>query len=834
MTGSLHTAFVRRQLLHPKKQTVLFLLCTALAVVSLVALGGFDDNIKRSVWRDAKALHGGDVLIRSRMPFSPQLEAAVTALQKDPGTAVARIWEFYSIARNAEESASLLSTVKVVEPGYPLYGEVVLESGAGFSDRLAPGTVIVERTLLDRLELQPGSLLRVGDAALTVADVVVREPDRPVNIFAMGPRIFVSSADLDALNLVGKGSRIRYKALLRVEEERRTQPLVRSLEEVAVERDERVESYRTAESRLQRFLDNFLFFLTMIGIFTLALAGIGIQVCLSAYFREQETSIAVMKALGATQRFMQRQFLAVVAVLGLGGSLIGIAAGLGLQALLPSIFQSLLPSDMRFAVSWQAIAEGLAVGLLLTALFTLLPLQRLAAIRPSAVFRKDQPPPAATVAHGMTMAGIGILLAILVLWRTRDVRTAAMMIGGGVAAIGIIALLTTGILAGIRRVSIRHLAMRQALRGLYRPRNATRAVVVTFTASLSLTAAIYLVETNLDAAFVQSFPPDTPNVFLIDIQPDQKTPVSRMIGPGALLYPNIRARLLSINGVPIDPKQERARKSDNLARTFNLTYREFLLEDERMKEGDGLFREEWGEKQVSVLDTIADIGGIRIGDRLRFRIQGVPLEAVVSSIRTRTREGLNPYFYFVFPESTLAGAPQTFFTGVRKDPDDIAGFQNSVVSAFPNISVIDLTQTLESYGAVLRRLARIIRFFSGFGMAAGALLIVSSILATRSARLREAVYFKVLGARKAFVSRVFFFEHATIALISAVQAFVLAELAAWFVCTQRFDVPYHPQPGFGLALALATVLLVTAVGMTASRSILNRKPMSVLKTQMQG
>lgn len=833
MATSIHATFVYRQLLRPRKQTVLFLCCVALALVTLVALGGFDLGVKKSVWKDARALHGGDLIVRSRVPFSVPLSDAIENLEATHNLTVARTWEFYTVARNNAENASVLAAVKVVEPNYPLYGEVDLKSGARFQDRLRPGTVIVEQGLMDRLDLAPGASLRVGDAELTISDVVVREPDRPVNVFSMGPRVFVDSEDLGTLNLLGKGSRVRYIALLRVPEEEKIPSLLSSLEQIALDREERVESYRTAESRLQRFLDNFLFFLTLIGVFTLVLAGIGIQVSLSAYFREQEKSIAVMKALGATHRFIRRQFLAVVFGLGIAGSVIGIACGLLLQSAMPGLFRGLLPGDLTFAVSWQAIGEGLLMGVLLTALFALLPLQRLGAVKPSAVFRKELPMVPGFRTFGLPVAGIGFTIAALILWRTQDVKTAGIMMGGGLGAMAAIALMTTALLTVIRRWTIRRLSLRQALRGLYRPRNATRSIIVTLTASLSLTAAIYLVQKNLEAAFIQSFPPDAPNVFLIDIQSDQKTAVARMAGPGAILHPNIRSRLLSINGVSIDPKEERRRKSDNLARPFNLTYREFLLEDERLKSGDALFQDRLGRNQVSVLDNIADIGNIEIGDRLRFRVQGVPLEVTVSSIRTRIKEGLNPYFYFVFPEETLLKAPQTLFTGLRMDPSEIAGFQNRVVSSFPNVSVIDVTRTIETFGNVLGRLSKIIRFFTGFGITAGILLIISSIIATRGARVREAVYFRVLGAKKNFVTRVFFLEHAMIGVLSALQAVGIAELIAWFVCTRQFDVPYHPYLFFGGGLTVATLALVTIVGLAASRSILNQKPMIVLKSHLQ-
>lgn len=257
--SDLHLAFVRNQLLRPRRQTLLFLFCVALALITLVALGGFDLGVKQSVWKDARALHGGDAIVSSRLPFSPSTTDAIGELAAEADILVVRTWQFFSMARNTDKSDSVLSAIKIVEPGYPLYGDVILKSGKPFGEQLSPGTVIVEQTLLDRLGMSVGDDLNLGEATLNIVDIVEKEPDRPVNIFSMGPRAFVSAADLDALNLVGKGSRIRYKALIGLSDDDRLSAVIDRLQASAVDREERVEGFLDAQNRLQRFINNFLF-----------------------------------------------------------------------------------------------------------------------------------------------------------------------------------------------------------------------------------------------------------------------------------------------------------------------------------------------------------------------------------------------------------------------------------------------------------------------------------------------------------------------------------------------------------------------------------------------
>ncbi|HJV33504.1 ABC transporter permease, partial [Geomonas sp.] len=374
-------------------------------------------------------------------------------------------------------------------------------------------------------------------------------------------------------------------------------------------------------------------------------------------------------------------------------------------------------------------------------------------------------------------------------------------------------------------------ALRQALKGLFRPRNATRSITVTLSAALAVIFAITLVEKNLDASFIQSFPPGAPNVFFIDIQPGQKEDFSRSLALPADFFPVIRGTVSAVNGAPIDPEKERRSRGDNLGREFNLTYRESLLSDERIVEGKSLFRQDWSVPQVSVLDTVIKMDKMAVGDTISFRVQGIPVEARISSIRTRTSGGITPYFYFVFQPAALADAPQTFFCAARIDKSLIGAVQNRIVKRFPNVTVIDLTETVVVFGRIMARLSAIVRFFTSFSMVAGILIVISSVFATRYARTQEAVYFTILGARRRFVLTVFAAENLLIGLLSGVIALAISQLASLVICREKLEMSYHPYPLESLTLVLATVLLVICVGMAASLGILRQKPAGFLREQ---
>lgn len=824
-----HLPTVIRQVRRSSTQAILFVLCVALSLSALTAFSGFGRSVKQALQDDARILHAADILVRSYDPISAPLSRAVERLVEQSRVRRAMVHTFYSVVRDTEKTASVLSRLKVVEPGYPFYGQVVLKSGRPFQQSLVPGACIVEQALLDRIGLQVGDRLQVGYATLRIVDVVTAEPDRPLDLFAFGPRVFIHDADLESLGLMATGSRIRRTLLLQVADPLEVDTIAEELQRAAD--GERVDTYRTAGSAVTRFFDMFLFFLKLVGLFILMISGVGIQSTLTALLNEKRPAIAIMKTFGATGRFITIHFLFLALVLGAIGTLAGILAGGAMQAVLTWMMGSFMPGGLAMGISWAGAAEAVLMGAAVVMLFSFVPLYRARRMRPLALFKREAVPDTGRWPTLLSAVLILLFFLFLVLWHMRDVRFGFAFVGalaGMVLAAGLLAQLVLGT---IRRLPVRHLAVRQAIRGLFRRGNATRAVMITLTVSLALIFGDRLIEKNLTATFVRSFPADAPNAFFVDIQPDQTEAFSAAVGRPVTFYPIVRARVAAINGQAIDRRREGRKRRDNLSRVFNLTYRESLLEDESLLEGDTLFRSDWTEPQVSVMDTVVDMRDMKIGDRIRFTIQGVPITARIASIRTRADRSLSPFFYFVFPEAVLGKAPQTLFAALKVPSDALGGLQTAIVSRFPNISVIDISQTIGTLAAMMERLSRIVRLFSLFSVAAGILILVSAVFATRAERMMESVYYKVLGAGRRFVVTVFALENLIIGLVSSLLALALAQAGAWWVCRMKFDIGYQPFAANSILMVAATVLVVVAAGLAASRSVMAKKPVVYLREQ---
>lgn len=813
----MHLRLIIRQIMHARQQALVVVLCVALSIMGLVAIGGLRESVEASVSASARELAAGDIVISSNDPLGPAIAGEIAALEAE-GMEGAAYYELLSVVQAG--NGSMLAGLKVIEPGYPFYGTVELGSGEPFEVR--QGEVIVEQQLLDRLGIGIGSRVQIGLANFTVADTVVREPDRGNEVFSLGPRIFVSAADKEALGLFVAGSRIEYTYLLKVPPERMEEAEER-LSVAAVPREERVRTALQASSRLQRFIDNFLFFLSLVSVFTALLAGFGIYSTIDAFLRERTKSIATMKTVGATARFIMRQYLSLTLALGAAGTLLGISAGLALQQLLPTLFAGLLPGEIVMRVSWPAILQGMVLGILITLLFAALPLLALRELKPLAIFRDDE-------MRARSWQRIAVGAAVLVFFGTLialqfgDPLLSLLLTAGIILLTGAAALLTEIALRALRRSRLPALALRQAVRGLFRPGNATRLSIVTLGTALAFLFAIILIESNLAASFVDSYPPGSPNLFIIDIQPSQVATLRGILPEGTVFYPIVTARVLSINGEPVT--RSRQRTGDSITREFRMTYREGLLPTESLVDGDGLFGAY--DVPVSVHTDFVEMSGVGIGDTIVFNVQGVPLEARVASIRTSQEGSLTPYFYFVFPPDVLEKAPTTLFTAVAVEKDGIAPLQTRIAQALPTLTVIDVTQVIETLAGLLRRISRIVRFFTGFAIAAGVLIVISAALATQYARTREAVYFKVLGGTGRFVRTVFAAENLMIGALSAMIGLAIAQAGSYLLVTRSFGLQYTPAPVMSLLMVLGAVAIIVITGILTSRKILNRKPVHFL------
>jgi putative ABC transport system permease protein len=815
-----------------------FLVCIALGVGALVAVLSVAASLDRSLGKEARALLGGDIELRSARPLDPAAEAPVQDLARR-GADVIRVKEMVAMARNPAQGRTLLVEVKAVDRGYPLYGRLDTAPARPLHELLAGGGVVVEDAVLGRLGLAPGDTLAVGDATLTVRGVLRKEPDRAASLFTLGPRVLLDATSLEATGLVRFGSRVRYRTLVRLpgalEPGAARAALVQAMADPAI----RVATYDEAQPGLRRFFDQLTAYLRLVGVTSLLVGGIGVAAAVRAFLARKVGTIAILRCLGASARTLTAVYVVQSLVLGALGSVAGAALGTVAQLTLGPLLQPFVPFELEARLAPGAVATGLLAGCLATLLFALWPLLSARAIPPAILLRHPVDAGRVRPRHPWTTAAIiAGGLVVLALWQAGPLKIGAIFLAAAAGALGLLALLAWGTRRLARHLPRpRSLAWRQGLHALARPGSQTIGVTVALGIGVTLLTAVALLERGLARQLDLERRREAPSFFFVDVQPDQADAFRQTITsvPGAappLLVPVVRARLTAINGQPIVRERWAGREDAwRFTREYTLTFADEPPSGTVVTRGRWWTAEDRSHAWISVEAEAARALGVDLGGSLTFDVEGVPVTAEVLSLRKVDWQTLGANFFVIFSPGPLEGAPLTYLATARVPTGADAAVQERVVTAFPNVTAIPVRDVLERVTGVVDRIAVAVRLVALFVLGAGFTVMAEALAQSRAQRLYESVLLRTLGATRGRVARAFAVEYGCLGLVAGLGGAATGVVTAALVLRFVLDVPvaWEPVP-VGIAL-LATVALAVAVGCLGTFRLLGRKPLPVLRGQ---
>ncbi len=862
-----------------------FFVCIALGVGALVGVALFSANVERAVTREARGLMGGDLEVRLSRPMSEKGETVIRSLA-GRGVSVLHVSELAGMAAVASSKPILQTQIvelKAVEPGYPFYGNLQVEPARSLTELLSPSEcpaphashltshvpcygAVVQQSLLIRLGLSIGERFKVGEATFTITGVLRKEPDRVAGPFTLGPRVMVSREGLAAAELIKPGSRVRERYLVKLPQTIQAQPLLYELRARLAGESARVTGYRDAQPQLKQFLDQLTRYLGLIGLTALFVGGIGIATTIHAFIREKLPTIAILKTVGAESGTVIQTYLLQALLLGTIGSLVGAALGAGLQHALPPLVMGLFGADFMAQLDFSGsfslssvppMLKGIALGILTTLLFTLWPLLGIREVSPSRIFRRDVQAAELeqTWLHRLSLSdrirlstalGIAAGLAGLAVWQAGNWRIGLLFIGALTAAVTLLTLSAWLLVRAIKTIpGPRSVAVRHAMGNLHRPGSQAVGVMVSVGIGVMVIVAVSLLERTLVDQVGESRPVDSPSFFFIDIQPDQKEALLRLLrertqDPSPETTPLVRSRLHAINGQPVATAEETEKPSDRqqdrrknwyLTREYVLTFLQYLPKDNTVIKGEWWKPgQRFSKPLVSIEEDAAKNLGLDLGSIIEFEIQGTTVVSEVSSIRKVEWGNFSTNFYMIFSPGSLEGAPFTYVATVRVPPDQEVPLQQAVVAAFPNVTAINIGDVLESFARILDRLALAIRAIAVFCILAGALVMAAALAATRYRRLYESVVLKALGATRGLVAQSFAVEYALLGAAAGLIGTALASLLSWAVLKFILeDVTWTLQPDVLAVGFILTVLLSLVVGFLSTFRILGQRPLAVLR-----
>jgi putative ABC transport system permease protein len=815
--------------------------CVALGVAALVAVGSFGATLDATLAREAKALTGGDLELRAARPLDGEAAAALAELRAG-GATVVRVRELVAMARAAGGRA-LLVEVKAPGPGYPLYGRLETVPDEPLDALLRDGGAVVQREALERLGLAVGDRLALGDATFTVRGVVEHEPDRAASLVVLGPRVFIAADALERTGLVRVGSRVRYRALVRLPEPLAAHESREALARRIADPGIRVASYDEAQPGLRRFFTQLAAYLGLVGLASLLVGGIGVASSVATFVRRQAPTIAILKALGADSRTLLATFLGQTLAVGVAASLAGAVLGTALQPVLIRLLAGYVPFTLDARVEPLTLARGVLMGALTTLLCALWPLLAVRSVRPSLILRADVDAARASGPRPWAAAlPVAAGLAALSLWQAGSFKLGGIFLGAAAAAVVTLLAIARGLVGAARRLPrVRWPAWRHGLGGLRRPGGHPARVVVALGAGVMLLVAVALLQDSLDAQIDHERRLEAPSFFFVDVQPDQREAFARVLaeaGGGATpaLTPIVRARLAAVNGVRVTRDLVRRRVGEDREGAFYYTREYALTWSAAPPPGNVITRGRWwgpepGPARISVEEAMARQLGVEVGGRLTFDVQGVPVEAEVASLRKVDWQSLGTNFFVVFSPGALDSAPVSFVATARTAAAAEGAVTAAVAAAFPNVTAIPVRDVLERVGAVLGDIAVAIRVMALFTVATGVVVMAGALTATRYQRLYESVILRTLGATRGAVARAFAVEYGCLGAAAGVGGTALAAALAWIVLHFVLETPWRFEPWALLAGVAASVVLAVAVGFLATWRLLGEKPLPVLRRE---
>jgi putative ABC transport system permease protein len=824
-----------------------FFICIAVGVAAIVALRSVIQSVRGVFGTEAKSLIAADVLIASNRDWTAEARATIDRRLADAG-AVERTEtiETPTMVRPADRSKAVAKMVELraVQAAFPLYGSVDLQGGQPYSPSLlADHGVLVRPELLTAIGVKLGDQIVIGRATFTIRGLIVREPGRGMGEFSLGPRAIIAYDDLASTGLLGFGSRARRAMLVKMPEER-TDLLVKTLREDFKDDFINTRSFRSTEDQVGRDFDRAENYLSLVGLIIVILGGIAVSSVTRVFILQKIRSIAVLKCLGARSGQIISVYILQVMTLGLAGSLLGIGLARAVLASIPLMLgtSTSILAQAHYGVSWSAALQGMAIGVLVSLLFSVVPLLQVRFIKPSLLLRDE------TVRRARDWMGIAVMVVVSLALVALTAWQAASLKVGIVVCVGFAALAVILHLAGRALIALiapmansRSFPLRHAVLHLSRPGNQTRVILLAVGLGAFFIVGVRSLQASLLSEFSLQVAATAPDMFLLDIQKGQADGVRAFLSDPARgageyqLIPVLRARVVGVAGkeTNLDGADDVRQRGVSIGREFTITYRDHLESNERVIEG-AFWNGPSTDAEVSVEKLIAERARLHVGDTVRFDVLGRVVAARVTSIRdVEWRESRNGGFVFLFRPGVLDQAPQTFVAPLKgpEGTEARARFQHDLVERFPNVSVIDFHEVLETVRDVMSKVTLAITVVGGLVLFSGGLILIGAVAMTKFQRVYEAAVFKTLGANTRTISRMLLFEYGVLGSLAGLIGSLGAIVLTWGVSRYALEIPWRVFAGEHIAGVVLTALLVAIIGVVSSLDVLRNKPLATLRAE---
>ncbi|MBB5020876.1 ABC transporter permease [Desulfurispira natronophila] len=801
-----------------------------IAVTATATVGFFTDRLAQAMEIEAQSLIGADLVITSPVPLDDNWKAEAEQRHLDRDVVI----EFPSMV--ALGDVMELAALKMVSEGYPHRGELLLQNTLETEPYTSahapePGTVWVERRLLERLDAKIGDMLEVGTAELQISALILQEPDRTAGgFFAMNPRVLMSTEDREKTGLIVPGSRVNYRYLHSGAPEEVHDFRQWAASELAA--SQRILDLDEDQPGVARALERAKEFLGLATVATVILAGIAVAMSARHYAQRHYQTSAILRCLGASQSQVGQIFLLQIFITGIAASIAGLIVGYLLHGGLLLILQSFLPEVIP-APTYASWLVGLGTGMLILAGFSFPPILQVRGISPLRVLRKELGP--VPVSSWVTVSLAMLCVVILAVYHSQS-AVVAIVFFASMGVLSFFCMLGALVLTTLA-ISWRHIMPRPLSTGiasLARHRRIAVLQAIAFAMGISAMAIVVLIRTDLVGTWQAQVPADAPNHFAINIESERLSQFQQFLQDQGIetapVYPMINGRLQMINNIPIRQAIPDMAQGENvLRRGLNLTWTDELPDSNLLIDGKWMGAVSTpGDAALSVEESLMQRLGLEMGDRISFVIADQEVTGAITSVREVDWNTFQPNFYVILdPESmqdVMAPYMTSFFLSTGQ-----SGVSRSLIKEFPAVTLIETSLILQQVQDIITQVSMAVEYVLVFVLLAGVVLLYATVQSSSAQRMHENALLRSFGASRRFLQRSTIGEFSLVGGIAAILSIVITEVAAWGIYTHALGIPWQPNILTWVTLMPLAVIFTTAAGLWATRTILNKSPVSLLR-----
>lgn len=821
---------------------ILFMSSIIAGVAALVAINSFNDNLVRDIELQAASLLGADLVITSNKEIDQKTLAFVDSLNGEKSSEL----EIFSMALILKNSQSQFVRLKGLEGKFPYYGKLKTKPEDAYKKYQQKNTLLVDESLMLQYGLSAGDSIKIGNLVFAVEASLLSNFGGTSLGSSFAPTIYLPKKALLNTDLIQAGSIVNHSHYYKfpqdfdVDEWKEENRLKLRGEGV------RSETIEDRKENLKEAFYNLNYFLNLVAMVSLLLGSIGVASSVFIYIKSKASSIAVMRCLGLKTSSAFAIYFFQIIILGIIAVVIGTIIGCSIQMALPIVLKDFLPVQVSMVLSWKSIFNGLMIGSVITLLFSLLPLLEIRHISPLKTLRTSDDENEVIKDKYRPILYVAIVASLfLFMYRiTSSWRDGLGFTIGLLLTFAILYLISVVIVKLLRKFTPSSLPfeVRQGISNLYRPNNQTTTLILSLGLGTSVLTLLYLIQGLLLQNVSMMDNGNQPNTILYGIETDQvksiidTTKSFRL--PVMQSVPIVTMKLESWKG---KPKSEWLKDTVNsrgnmwaMNREARVTYRDTLDREEKLLKGkinrpvksqnDSIF--------VSLGNTYAEALNVDLGDEMIFNVQGTTVTTYVGSIREISFRNMSTRFFIVFPTGVLEEAPQ-FSVLVTKIPDPltIAKYRTSIVKAFPNVSIIELSSILKTVNEILNKVSYVIKFMAIFSLITGLIVLISSLMLSKFQRIGESILLRTLGARKASILKINIVEYLVLGLLASLSGVILSVVSAYLIAKFQLEMDFQLNwwPIFFIVVFITGTTLL--IGMFNSREVVNKPPLEVLRNQ---